>query len=55
MNLTPSEERSIFKHPVEALLAALLLISLLFIAPDSQNDGAAKTCAARAAGCVSTR
>jgi hypothetical protein len=51
MDLTPSEERSLLKHPVEALLAVALLVSLLFIAPDRQSDSSAQSCAPAAAAC----
>lgn len=51
MNLTPTEERSILKHPVEAILAALLLVSLLFVATDHSNGNGTEQCAATAASC----
>ncbi len=54
MNLTPSEDRNLLKHPVEALLAVLLLVSLLFIAPDRQKESASESCVAASGTCVPT-
>ena len=55
MNHAPYDERSLLKHPVEAALAVLLLVSLLFIVPESEptRTATAEPCiVSTSAGCI---
>lgn len=54
MSHAPYDDRSLLKHPVEAALAVLLLVSLLFIVPESEptRTATAEPCnLATAVGC----